>query len=138
MASIWCGRYCQRVPQSEELPGSVTIKITSRKCNNQKHFQDVLQSKVLPGRVAIMGTARQYYKKSIQGVLQFKVHQGSVAIKSTVRECHNLSTEGSVTIKNTTRDRHNQKYCYGLQQSKIMPGSAAIIHIQGVQQTEVQ
>ena len=92
MAPIWCGRYCQRVPQSEELPGSVTIIRTSRKCNNHKHFQDVPQSNVLPVSAAIMGTARQYYKKCIQGVLQSKVHQGSVAIKSTARECHNLST----------------------------------------------
>ena len=90
MAPIWCGRYFQRVPQSEELPGSDTIKRTSRKCNNQKHFQDVSQSNVLPGRAAIMGIASQHYKKCIQGVLQLKVHQGSVAIKSTTRECHNL------------------------------------------------
>ena len=74
------------------LSESATIKRTSRKCNNQKHFQDVSQSNVLSGSVAIMGTARQYYKKCIQGVLQLKVHQGSVAIKGTARECHDLST----------------------------------------------
>ena len=85
-----------------------------------------------------MGPARQYYKKCIQGVLQLKVQQGGVTIKSTARECHNFSTEGNVTIKSTTTDRHNQKYCHGPQQSKIMPGSAAIKHIQGVEQTEVQ
>ena len=72
MAPIWHRIYCQSVSQSEELPGSVTIKRTSRKCNNQKNFQDESQSKILPGSAAIMGTARQYYKKSIQGVLQFK------------------------------------------------------------------
>ena len=58
MAPIWCGRYCQRMSQSEELPESVTIKRTLRKCNNQKHFQDVSQSKVLPGNAVILGTAR--------------------------------------------------------------------------------
>ena len=82
----------QSVPQSGELPGSVTIKRTSKKGNNQKNFQDESQSKVLPGSAAIMGTVRQYYKKSIQGVLQLKVHKGSVAIKSSARECHNSST----------------------------------------------
>ena len=89
MAPIWRRRYCQSVPQSEELPGSVTIKRTSRKCNNQKNFQDESQSKVLPGSAAIMGTVRDYYKKSIQGVLhlkytkevsQSKVLPGSVTI----------------------------------------------------------
>ena len=89
MAPIWCRRYCQRVPQSEEFPGSDTIKRTSRKCNNQKHFQEVSHSK---GSTAIMVTDRQYHKKCIQGVLQLKVHQGRVTIKSTARECHNLST----------------------------------------------
>ena len=92
MAPIWRRRYCQSVPQSEELPGSVTIKRTSRKCNNQKNFQDESQSKVLPGSAAIMGTVRQYYKKSIQGVLQLKVQKGSVTIKNSARECHNIST----------------------------------------------
>ena len=89
MAPIWCRRYYQRVPQSEEVPGSVTIKGTSRKCNNQKHIQEVSHPK---GSAAVMVTERQYHKKCIQGVLQLKVHQGSVAIKSTARECHNLST----------------------------------------------
>ena len=89
MAPIWCRRYCQRVPQSEELPGSVTIKRTSRKSNNQKHFQEVTHTK---GSATIMVTERQYHKKCIQGVLQLKVHQGSVTIKSTERKCHNLST----------------------------------------------
>ena len=116
MAPIWRRRYCQSVPQSEELSGSVTIKRTSRKCNNQNNFQDESQSKVLPGSAAILGTVRQYYKKLFQGVLQLKVHKGSVAIKSSARECHNLSTQGSVTIKSTTRDHHNQKYCHGPQQ----------------------
>ena len=92
MTPIWRRRYCQSVPRSEEMPGSVTIKRTKRKCNYQKNFQDESQSKVLPGSAAIMGTVRQYYKKSIQGVLQLKVHKGSVAIKSSARECHNLST----------------------------------------------
>ena len=89
MPPIWCRRYCQRVPQSEELPGSVPIKRTSRKCNNQKHIQEVSHSK---GSGAIMVTGRLYQKKYIQGVLQSKVHQGSVATESTARECHNLST----------------------------------------------
>ena len=89
MAPIWRRRYCQRVPQSEELPGIVTIKRTPRKCNNQKHFQEVSNSK---GSAAIMVTQRQYHKKCIHGVLQLKVYQGSVAIKSTARECHNLSS----------------------------------------------
>ena len=89
MAPSWCRRYCQRVPQSEELSGSVTIKRTSRKCNNQKHFQEVSHSK---GSAAIMVTERQLHKKCIQGGLQLKVLQGSVAIISTARECHNLST----------------------------------------------
>ena len=89
MAPSWCRRYYHRVPQSEELSGSVTIKRTSRKCNNQKHFQEVSHSK---GSAAIMVTERQYHKKCIQGVLQLKLHQWSVTIKSTARECHNLST----------------------------------------------
>ena len=87
MSPIWCGRYCQRVPQSEEVPGSVTIKRTSRKCNNQKHFQEVSKSKVLPGSAAIMDISRQYHKKCIQGVLHLKVNQGSVAINTDAREC---------------------------------------------------
>ena len=74
MAPIWRRRYCQSVSQSEELPGSVTIKRTSRKCNNQMDFQDESQSKVLPGSAAIMGT--------VKAVLQ-KVHPGSATIKST-------------------------------------------------------
>ena len=80
MAPIWCRRYCQRVPQSEELPEIVTIKRTSRKCNNQKHFQEVSHSK---GSAAIMVTQRQYHKK---------VHPGSATIKSISRECRNQST----------------------------------------------
>ena len=135
MAPIWCRRYCQRVPQPEELAGSVTIKRTSRKCNNQKHFQEVSHSKV---NSAIMVTEKQFHKKCIQGVLQLKVHQGSITIKSTARECHNLSSSGSVAIKSTTRDRHNQKYCPGPPQSKLMTESAAIKYIQGIQLTEVQ
>ena len=73
---------CQEVSQSKEHQESATIKA----------FPNVSQSNVLPGSAAIIGTARQYYKKCIQGVLQLKVRQGSVAIKSTARECQNLST----------------------------------------------
>ena len=89
MAPSWCRRYCQRVPQSEELSGSVTIKRNIKKCNNQKHFQEVSHSK---RSTAIMVTERQYHKKCTPRVLQLKVHQGSGAIKSTARECHKLST----------------------------------------------
>ena len=89
MAPSWCRRYCERVPQSEELPGSVTIKRTSRKCNNKNTSRKCHTHK---GSAAIMVTERQYHEKCIQGVLQIKVHRGSVAIKSTARECHNLST----------------------------------------------
>ena len=67
-----------------------------------------------------MGTDKQYHKKCIQGVLQSTIHQGSV------------------TIKRTATDRHNQKYCQGPPQSKVLPGSAAIKYPKGVQQTEVQ
>ena len=42
--TMWCRRYCQRVPQSEEMTGSDTIKRTPRKCNNQNYFQEVSQS----------------------------------------------------------------------------------------------
>ena len=89
MAPIWRRRYCQSVPQSEELPGSVTIKRTSRKCNNQKNFQDESQSKVLPGSVAIMGTVRQYYKK---------IHPGSATIKVHKEVSQSKVLLGSVTI----------------------------------------
>ena len=101
----------KKMQQSIALPGRVT------------------KSKVLTGSVTIIGTSRQNHKKCIQGVLQFKVHQGSVAIKSTARECHNLSTP---------RSRHYQEFCQGTPQSKILSGSAEILHIQRVQQTEVQ
>ena len=83
MAPIYCRRYCLRVPQSEELAGSVTIKRTSRKCNKKKHFQEVSHSKV---SAAIMVTERQYNKKCIQGVLELK-------------------------LKYILREGHNQKYC---------------------------
>ena len=59
MASIWCKRYSQRVPQSEELPGSDTIKRRSKKYNNQKHFKEVSQLLILPRSAVIMGPARQ-------------------------------------------------------------------------------
>ena len=119
LAPIWRRKYYQRVPQSEELPGSVTIKRISRKCNNQKYFQEVSHSKVLSGSAAIMGTARQYHIKCIRGVLQTKVRQGSVTIKSTARECHQGVSKskvlpGTATIKCTARDRQNQKYCQGM------------------------
>ena len=105
MAPIWCGRYCQRVPQSEEVPGSVTIKITSRKCNNQNHFKDVSQSKVLPGSAVIMGTARQFYKK---------VHPGSATIKSTSNESTYRCTASASTC-------HDQKHFKEVSQSKELP-----------------
>ena len=69
MAQICCRRYCHKMPQSEELSGCVTVKRTTRKCNNQRHFLEVSKSKVLLGSVAIMCTA-------FKGVLQLKVHEG--------------------------------------------------------------
>ena len=117
------------------LSESDTIRRTARKCHNQKNIKKKQQSKACPGCVTIKRSSsecRNYWycqavlQKVHPGMLQLKVRQGSVAIISTARECHNLSTLGNVTIKSTTRDRHNQKYCHGLQQSKIMPGSAAI------------
>ena len=117
MAPIWCRRYCQRVPQSEELSGSVTIKRTSRKCNNQKHFQEVSQSKVLPGSAAIMGTARQYHKKCIQGVLQFKELQGRFPNQ---KYCQGVSQFKYL------RKCHNLKYYQGPPQSEVLPWTATI------------
>ena len=82
MTQICCRRYCDRMPQSEELSGCVTVKRTTRKFNNQRHFLEVSKSKVLSGSVAIMCTA-------FKGVLQLKVHEGA---------SHSKILPGSVTI----------------------------------------
>ena len=81
------------------------------------------------------GTARQYHKNCIQGVLQKYTKRVS---QSRVQPAQSKEIPGSVTIKNTVRDRNYQKYCFGPPQSKLLPGSAVIKYIQGVQQTEVK
>ena len=79
MTPIWYRRYCQRVPQSEELSGSVTIKRTTRQCNIQRHIREVSKSKVPQSCVLL---SRECYnlkymkeyrnQKYCQGVSQFK------------------------------------------------------------------
>ena len=90
------------------IKSTVIIKRVSRKCNNQKYFQEVSQSKVLPGSAEIMGTASQYHKNCIQGVLQKYTKR---VAQTKVLPGQSKEIPGSVTIRNTARDRHNQKYC---------------------------
>ena len=90
------------------IKSTVTIKRVSRKCNNQKYFQEVSQSKVLPGSAKIKGTTRQYHKNCIQGVLQKYIKR---VAQSKVLPGQSKEIPGSVTIRNTARDRFNQKYC---------------------------
>ena len=82
-----------------------------------------------------MGTARQYHKNCIQGVLQKYIKR---VAQSKVLPGQSKEIPESVTIRNTASGRHNPKYCLGPPQSKVLPRSAVIKYIQGVQQTEVE
>ena len=73
--------------------------MTARECHNQKDCQKVLQSNGLPGSTTIKRNAREYhYQKDCQGVPHSKGLSGSITIKRTdrestykitTRECHN-------------------------------------------------
>ena len=101
--------------QSKEYQESETIKRTSKKYHNQMFCQGVLKS-------CIQGVLQKYIKRMAQ---------------SKVLPGQSKEIPGIVTIRNTARDRHNQKYCQGPPQSKVLPGSVVIKYIKGVHQIEV-
>ena len=109
------------------LPECATIRRTARKCHNQKNIKKVQQSNEFPGRVTIKSSTRECRNYGYcQAVLQ-KVHPGSATIKSTQRKCRNQTFCQGVSQFRYLRKCHNQNYYQGPPQSKILPWTAAVM-----------
>ena len=115
---------CQSLPQSKELPGSVTISRTARECYNQKDCQGVPQSKGARECLYQKDYTECHDQKCCQRVLQLEGLSGNDTIRRTARMCHKPQSEwlsGSATIESTGRKYYNQKDCKGVQQSNGLP-----------------
>ena len=117
------------MPQSKELPWSITIKwisgsttikrtatfkMIAREYHNQKKSEGVPKLKRIPGSITIKMTAREYSKIVLSVI---------IIIKNDCNGAFQLTKLIKAVETNTTREYHNQTDCSGVLQTIVLTGS---------------